>query len=244
MFLKKRLECQRRISANPVGKNFTPLRSTLLWPSGGWYRPCNSRLRLNDGGNVFKKIILAALCIPMTSALALSVKPNSPSISKISQSQKVLESKVGFKLDSRQRADLEELAKYDNENLVEVSAGQKKKAIYCVAGELSAGTKMLRGGCVHIWSTEGYDVVLLGVGATLQAIGSVFRLEVTYDDSRYDKSFDPVPGNYGVATFGGALGVGFTTFLGDSGNKSLSGGGVNVGLGIDFTSLSLIHLEK
>ena len=97
--------------------------------------------------------------------------------------------------------------------------------------------------CVHIWSMKGYELVFLGAGMALNFTGQVFRLKVTFDPSRYDNSFDPIPGRDAFAQQSLTVGGGLSFFSGSAGNKILTGSGVNFGIGFDLTSISFLDIQ-
>ena len=74
-------------------------------------------------------------------------------------------------------------------------------------------------------------------------MGWAFRLTVTFDSSRYANEFDPIPGDYGAASVGLTLGLGLTSLESTSRNKSLKGHSINFGLGLDYPTISLLHID-
>lgn len=165
------------------------------------------------------------------------------------------ENLLGRKLTAQQKQELEEMVSQDfQSNFIEAKQSSEdldkrsydtSKAIYCVGGQLSFGVVQGYALCLHVWDFTPYSLSFIGGGAVALSVieAKVFRLNVSWNSKRYEKSFDPIPGDYFLINVGGTLGLGGTIFSGDAGNKSLSGSGINFGLlGIEFSANGLrIH---
>jgi len=156
----------------------------------------------------------------------------------------ILESKMGAPLTIEQQKKLATFIEQEGpKDFIRVGNQAPTKAIYCVAWNLAAGTNIGRAACVHVWSMTGYNLIMVGIGASLNLSGQAFRLKVTFDPTKYGDQFDPIPGKYALVSQGLTIGLGVTVFSGDSGNKQLTGGGLNLGLGVDMSSISLLYIE-
>lgn len=189
-----------------------------------------------------KWISLISLCSSI--AQAMPVTPLRDVNPTANQARQVLEEKMGEALSENAFARLQTLiAKERPQNLVEIGNQPSSKSILCVGWNGSSGGVMGHAACVHIWSMKGYELVFLGAGMALNFTGQVFRLKVTFDPSRYDNSFDPIPGRYAFAQQSLTLGGGISFFSGSAGNKILTGSGVNFGIGFDLTSISFLDIQ-
>ena len=201
---------------------------------------------------LIRSLIVCVCFLATSTSFALGLIPKS-TIEKFSQAQaaiEVLEEKVGFSLSDEQRAQLIDAAADEvPNNFVEFASANTFKnpkglALYCVGGSGALTMKMLRAGCVHIWTLTAYDMLLIGGGVAFSLnIHPIIKVVVTYDQSRYDNEFDPIPGEYGAVSIGGSLGIGMNFISGDSGNKELSASLLNVGVGIDLGTLSMIVIR-
>jgi len=192
-------------------------------------------------------LVLAFGLISTTSHAAIPVvQLNAKQHQRLEAAQNVLESELGGHLSAEQRNELAILLKEEvREDFVQVAdqTRSQAKAIYCVGYNFAGGVSLTRAACVHAWTLMGYQAAFIGVGSVANISGMVFRLVVKFDPTRYAQTFDPVPGQYGVVSQGATLVLGATIFTGDSGNKTLSGGGLNVGLGIDLATISYVIIE-
>lgn len=202
-----------------------------------------------------KMKIIWMLCLSLmtTSALA-SLSEDLPSttvenLHQVEQAMDILEEKIGRPLTDEQVESILSASVNDNpSNYVEVASLEdmrtpKRKALYCVGISASALVRRAGAACVHIWSLSAYDMQIIGGGMAFELEVNVLRAVVTFDSSRYDRDFDPIPGSYGGLSMGATVGLGIDMMEADSGNKTLQIRGLNVGIGGDLFSINAIVIR-
>ena len=116
-------------------------------------------------------------------------------------------------------------------------------ALTCAGFQISAFFNTLRATCIDVRNLKIYSLRVIGAGLTVEASINIMNLFITFDSTRYDANFDPVPGTYALSGLGYTAGLnGFTFLGGDSGNKAINGFSTNIGTGFDM-SISMIVIE-
>ncbi len=180
----------------------------------------------------------------MASAAVTGARINGLKNLQLEQAEIILEQQLGEQLSDQQKQKLAELAADDKNNQLYLVGNQPpEKSIYCVGAHVAGGSVIGRAVCLHFGTWKAYGVGFFGLGMAGSIAGSAFRLKVTFDSSRYDNSFDPIPGNYGFITQGLAVGLGGTAWSGSSGNKQVTGFGINLGLVFDYVSGGMLVIE-
>jgi hypothetical protein len=187
---------------------------------------------------------IALLAFSPAAVLAMPMARIKPTQSTALEARAALERQLGQSIDQESFAHLEKLIEQEGRrDTIPVGNQAPSKAIYCVGGNASLGWVMGQAACVHIWTMKTYQLGFIGAGMSANLVGQVFRLKISFDPSRYDDQFDPIPGKYSFAQRGFTLGAGATWFAGDSGNKVLTGFGFNFLLGFDMLSVSYLVIE-
>lgn len=166
-------------------------------------------------------------------------KPPKPIASRIA-----LEKRLGEPLTSEQTRSLRQLIQADSQaKLIQVSEDDTSTTIYCVGARAALAWSRVEAVCLNIWTGQTYGVSFFGFGPALQLTVSAFRLVVSYDSERYDANFDAIPGDYYAMIAGATVGFGKSNLEGSSGNKKISGQGVNQGFGAELSFAGWLHIE-
>lgn len=202
---------------------------------------------------MFRFITLAIVSFSSAAALAFPVNQLRALDSTTQSAIEILEAKLGRSASATERSQIADFVREQSSSkAIEVSNRSPRKKLKCWGFTAGAGAVIARAVCLHVHLFNGYGfeptiqaygLAMLGVGMSGALVGQVIGLDVIYDPSRYDKDFDPVPGNYGVISIGLTGGIGFTSFGGDSGNKRIDGLSFNVGAGFDFPTISMLVIE-
>jgi hypothetical protein len=204
--------------------------------------------------NLKSLLAMAVLLCPMTSFALGPVNPIDRVIVKTEQFKGVsylLEQGLGRSLTANEKAQLARaipngpIESDEDKLIIKVADGQKDKsyALWCVGVTAGAVLQFSRAVCASLQTMRTYELGTLGVGYVLEANANLFRLVVSFESSRYGADYDPIPGHYALGTMGATLVGGGTGFTGDSGNKSVSGAGYNIGLGVDLSSVSVLYIQ-
>lgn len=174
---------------------------------------------------------LALLCLAI-SLPAHALIPKTNLSAKVQSEQVAVEqafaSELGIQLSNEQKQELTRVLIQQGEpelmtaSIEDRGTLDKSRKIVCIGYAYGAGAVMGEAGCVAVLPFQTYSIAFIGVGYQLALEGRLFGLSIRYNSKRYSSSFDPVPGDYGLGTYGLTLGAGFTRFVGDSGNKSVS----------------------
>jgi hypothetical protein len=167
----------------------------------------------------------------------------------------VLENRLGRSLSAQEKMGLAKVfrpypvgpigSEEDDSLIIRVSDGGKDKALslYCIGYSVGAVWEMTRAICASPQTWKAYDLATIGGGIKFEATASAFRMLVSFDSSRYSETFDPIPGKYVLGSMGGALGLAYTGYAGDSGNKSLTGISAGIGLGLNLGNVSALIIQ-
>jgi hypothetical protein len=125
------------------------------------------------------------------------------------------------------------------------------RAIYCLGLVADSVVTTLEARCYHLWTGRAYRVTMKGWGPALQLEVVAFRLSVTYGAQNFDVvgagHLDPIPGHYGLTTLGAGLLIGLSGFTEGKSAwppvKTVSGVGINLGIGLDLGSISHVSIE-
>jgi hypothetical protein len=119
------------------------------------------------------------------------------------------------------------------------------KNLYCIGSSLSVGISVMISACLHGPSLKVYTAqVPVGIGVGLHAaLIQPFWLTITYA-ADFSTDFDPVVGKYHLVSANISLLIGQVTFEGSSGNKKVTGRGLNLfALGYEVTPAGLLVIE-
>jgi hypothetical protein len=201
------------------------------------------------GGFCMTKAILTlalGLLVSRTGSAAMSVAPNPMGQSaQVAAAQAAFEAELGRSLTpAEKQAFAQYAAESRPESVTRADYEKATKTVLCVMRGYNFVMSEDWGSCVHFSPFKVYTFGMVGMGYGFQVNEAIFYLRVQWDGSRYDSSFDPLPGNYGAGTSGWALGGGWFGIGADSGNKQLSGRGLNFGIGGNLATLSLLHIDE
>ena len=118
-----------------------------------------------------------------------------------------------------------------------------RRIIYCVGMRGAVGYSQVEATCFGWDKRRTYRLSLKGVGfAFYVPTGTAFRMFVDYPQERYDKEFDPIPGDYYASMRGFALGPGWGEITGSAGNKTIHAISINGGIGVDRGLVALLRI--
>jgi hypothetical protein len=168
--------------------------------------------------------------------------------SKMQDIQFLLETRVGRRLSKSEKMDLaQQIGTEETEaRVIHVRDSEKMTtsvALYCVAVVASAGLTESRAVCASLQTMRTYELATLGAGYVLELQARVMRLVISYDGTRYDENFDPIPGTYVLGSVGYSLVLGWSYFEGDSGNKHIEAFSRNIGTGVNLGTVAALVIR-
>jgi len=198
-------------------------------------------------------LAVTALVFPMSSFALGPINPLDRVVVKTEQFKGVnylLEQGLGRPLTASERAQLARAIPNGpvdggDDLIIKVSNGPQEKtyALYCIGLAGAFVGKISGAVCASLQTMKSYTLGFIGIGEAVQADADFFRLAITFDSAGDDKSFDPIPGSYLLATTGMTVFGGGTGFVGTAGNKELYGVGLNIGLGLDLGTVAGLYIR-